>query len=134
MAIRQVYLLIHLTETWRTALDSGSLVAAALIYFRKAFDSISHNTLVTKLKTDFGITGMLLDFLKCYLSERRQFMGLNDQICFGCPLAFPRDPCWAQHLLQYLQTSCQPQSTWDRYTCLLTILHYSAKVTHRTWL
>ena len=70
MAIRQVYLLIHLTETWRTALDSGSLVEAAFIYFRKAFDSISHNTLVTKLKTDFGITGMLLDFLKCYLSER----------------------------------------------------------------
>ena len=29
MAIRQVYLLIHLTETWKTALDSGSLVAAA---------------------------------------------------------------------------------------------------------
>ena len=38
MAIRQVYLPIHLMETWRTALDSGSLVAAAFIYFRKAFD------------------------------------------------------------------------------------------------
>jgi len=69
MAIRQVYLLIHLTETWRTALDSGSLVAVA--YFRKAFD------ISDEAKKRFYITGMLLDFLKCYLSERRQFTLLN---------------------------------------------------------
>ena len=44
------YLLVHLTETWRKALDSGKFVAAAFIDFRKAFDSVSHATLATKLR------------------------------------------------------------------------------------
>ncbi|KAL9986839.1 hypothetical protein ACROYT_G001045 [Oculina patagonica] len=35
-------LLTHLTETWRTALDSGKAVAVAFIDFKKAFDSVSH--------------------------------------------------------------------------------------------
>lgn len=35
-------LLVHLTEIWRTALDSDSVVAAAFVDFRKAFDSVSH--------------------------------------------------------------------------------------------
>ena len=38
---------------------------------------VSHATLATKLRRDFGITGMLLDWLKSYLSERRQFTVLN---------------------------------------------------------
>ena len=64
------YLLIHLTESWRKALDSGKFVAAAFIDFKKAFDRVSHATLVMKLRRDFDIMGMLLDWLKSYLSEK----------------------------------------------------------------
>ena len=38
-------LLIHLTETWRKAVDAGLVVAVALIDFKKAFDSVSHTIL-----------------------------------------------------------------------------------------
>ena len=34
-------LLIHLTETWRKAVDSRLVVAVAFIDFKKAFDSVS---------------------------------------------------------------------------------------------
>ena len=70
-------LLVHLTEEWRKLLDSGKFVAVACIDFRKTFDIVSHEILEKKLKRDFGITGTLFDWLKSYLSERRQFTVLN---------------------------------------------------------
>ena len=47
------YLLTHLTEMWRRTLDSGKVVAAAFIAFKKAFDSVSHATLLKKLRKDW---------------------------------------------------------------------------------
>ena len=41
-------LLVHLTETWRKAVDSGLTVAVALVDFRKAFDSVSNPVLLEK--------------------------------------------------------------------------------------
>lgn len=60
------YLLVHLTETWRRALDSRKVVAAAFVDFRKAFDNVPHATLLIKLRRDFGVTGTLLDRLRNY--------------------------------------------------------------------
>ena len=41
-------LLVHLTEIWRGAVDSGRVVAVAFVDFRKAFDSVSHENLSEK--------------------------------------------------------------------------------------
>ena len=72
-------LLTHLTKMWRTALDSGKAVAVAVAFidFKKAFDSVTHDILETKLNRDFEITGTLLDWLKSYLHGRQQFTALN---------------------------------------------------------
>lgn len=45
--------------------------------FRKAFDSVSHEILVKKVKYNFGITGVLLDWIKDNLSGRMQFTVFN---------------------------------------------------------
>ena len=70
-------LLGHLTEIWRTVVDSDNVVAVAFVDFKKAFDSVSHETLLRKLEINFGITGGLLEWIKSYLSERMQFTVLN---------------------------------------------------------
>ena len=63
----------------------------AFIDFKKAFDSVSHDILETKLNRDFGITGTLLDWLKSYLHGRQQFTVLNgvkserSQVSFSIP-------------------------------------------------
>ena len=61
---------MQLTETWREAVDAGLVVAVAFTDFKKAFASVSHAILETKLERDFVISGLLLDWLKSYLKER----------------------------------------------------------------
>ena len=72
-------------------MDAGLVVAVAFIDFKKAFDSVSHVILETKLERDFGISGLLLDWLKSYLKERQQYTAVNGStsemilISFGIP-------------------------------------------------
>ena len=40
--------------------------------FAKAFDSVSHDIILQKLKTNFGIDGTLLKFIMNYLKDRKQ--------------------------------------------------------------
>ena len=63
---------LHLTETWRSAVDSELVVAVAFVDFKKALDSVCHTILETKLQKDFGIKGPLSDWLKTYLKDRQQ--------------------------------------------------------------
>ena len=70
-------LLIHLTESWRRAVDSGMVVAAAFVDFKNTFDSVSHDILLKKLNCEFGVNGSLLDLMRNYLSGRQQFTVLN---------------------------------------------------------
>ena len=72
-------LLVHLTETWRHAIDTGYVVAVAFIDFRKAFDCVDHGILLNKLRYQFGIRGSLLKWLTSYLTSRSQYTVLNRQ-------------------------------------------------------
>ena len=51
---------------------------SVMLDIRKAFDTVSHNLLLSKL-WEAGITGSLLSLLKCYLSDRKQCVVVNDQ-------------------------------------------------------
>ena len=71
-------MLIHLTETWRRAIDNKLVVGAVFIDFQKAFDCVLHSILhKPQLEHNFGITGNLLAWLRDYLSERDQYTVIN---------------------------------------------------------
>lgn len=84
-------LLIHLTETWRRAIDNKLVVGAVFIDFQKAFDCVSHSILLYKLELNFGITGNLLAWLRDYLSDREQYTVINGvssentKVAYGIP-------------------------------------------------
>ena len=72
-------LLIHLTETWRRAIDNKLVVGTVFIDFQKAFDCVLHSILLHNLEHNFGITGNLLAWLRDYLSEWEQYT-VNDGV------------------------------------------------------
>ena len=53
------------------------MVALTFVDFKKAFDSVCHTVLETKLERDFGVSGSLLDWLKSYLKDRQQITVVN---------------------------------------------------------
>lgn len=52
---------------------------------QKAFDSIPHCKLLTKLWS-FGITGRLWRWFRCYLSDRTQVVGINNVLSTPLPV------------------------------------------------
>jgi len=52
-----------------------------LICLTKALDKANHNTLFDKFYHNFGITGIPLELFRSFLSNRRQFVKLENVKC-----------------------------------------------------
>jgi hypothetical protein len=63
--------LLKIIENWKKALDDNKFVAAILMNLSKAFDCLSHNLLLLKLKT-YGLSDSALDLLFSYLHQIKQ--------------------------------------------------------------
>ncbi|MBY0580283.1 MAG: reverse transcriptase family protein, partial [Rickettsiales bacterium] len=68
--------LIKITESIRVALDSGNFACGVFVDFQKAFDTVDHEILLSKLNY-YGVRGISLQWFKSYLSDRQQFVTLN---------------------------------------------------------
>ena len=68
--------LIDITETIRDALDNGKFACGIFIDLQKAFDTVNHNILISKLD-HYGIRGTSNNWFKSYLSERTQFVSIQ---------------------------------------------------------
>ena len=62
--------LVKMVDDWRLALDSKKVSDSIAIDLSKAFDSICHNLLLTKLRV-YGVDEEAFDFLHSYLSGRK---------------------------------------------------------------
>ena len=62
---------------WKSYWYEDGPIAIVLVDFQKAFDCVSHNVLLRKLESNFGINGVLLDWLRSYLDNRKQCTVLN---------------------------------------------------------
>ena len=58
------------------SLDDGNFVFSVFLDFRKAFDSLDHNILFSKLQ-HYGFRGTVLSLIKSYLSDRKQYSFVN---------------------------------------------------------
>ena len=57
-------------------LDESKLILSVFLDFRKAFDSVDHKILLSKLQI-YGIRGQALDWFQSYLINRKQFVRIN---------------------------------------------------------
>ena len=68
---------VNLTNYIYRELDNGMYVFSLFVDFKKAFDSVDHDILLCKLY-HYGVRGVAYNFFKSYLSNRYQFVSLND--------------------------------------------------------
>jgi len=67
--------------------DVGNKVAGIFIDLSKAFDTLDHSILLNKIY-NYGVRGMMFDWIKSYLKDRQQFTYYNNFSSSMCPISF----------------------------------------------
>ena len=68
--------LLEVFEEWTSLLDDNIPVDIVYFDFAKAFDSVPHKRLLTKIKS-YGIEGNIYNWIKSFLTDRKQRVVLN---------------------------------------------------------
>ena len=68
--------LLEITEEIKESIDNGKFGCGIFIDLKKAFDTVNHKILLTKLE-HYGIRGALLKWFESYLSNRKQYVYHN---------------------------------------------------------
>uniref|UniRef100_A0A672G2J3 Reverse transcriptase domain-containing protein n=1 Tax=Salarias fasciatus TaxID=181472 RepID=A0A672G2J3_SALFA len=83
--------LVKVTNDLLLAADAGLVSILVLLDLSAAFDTIDHNILLQRLECEVGIRGKALCWFKSYLSNRYQFVHVNQQsspcsqVSYGVP-------------------------------------------------
>ena len=94
--------LLEMMEIWTEMLDSGNAVDVIYLDFKKAFDSVPHERLLSKVRA-YGVDGEIEAWLQDFLKGRRQRVVINGSyskwtdVLSGIP-----QPTLGQHCLYYL--------------------------------
>ena len=85
-----IHALISLTENIRKNLGEGNIGCGIFVDLQKAFDTVEHDTLLSKLE-HYDIYSLANEWFKSYLSSRKQYVSINSydsnlaDIKFGVP-------------------------------------------------
>ncbi len=63
-----------------SSLDQNDITMLVMLDLSAAFDTIDHGTLLSRLETHFGITSKPLEWIKSYLSDRKQTVTINGKL------------------------------------------------------
>ena len=70
--------LIQITEKIKESIDNRKYGCGLFIDLRKAFDTVNHAILLTKME-HYGIRGTALEWFKSYLNNRKQYVYINGE-------------------------------------------------------
>lgn len=79
--------LIKVTNDLLLSSDSGHISILILLDITAAFDTINHSVLLSRLKSSLNITGTALCWLRSYLTNRQQFVNINNCSSVIAPLS-----------------------------------------------
>ena len=73
-----VHALMEITEKIKESIDGGKFGCGIFIDLKKAFDTVNHKILLTKLE-HYGVRGVALEWFASYLTGRKQFVSFNGE-------------------------------------------------------
>ena len=71
-----LHALLSLTECIRKNLDEVNIAYGIFVDLQKAFDTVEHDILSSKLE-HYGVLGLANEWFKSYLSNRKQYVSIN---------------------------------------------------------
>ena len=69
--------LIEITDQIRFSMDNNQITCGIFVDLSKAFDTVNHEILLGKLE-NLGIRGKALELFKSYLSDREQYVNIDN--------------------------------------------------------
>ena len=108
------------------SIENGEIVVGVYLDFSKAFDTVNHDILLTKLY-HYGIRGNALQSFKSYMSERKQFVTYNDTSSSMKTIycGVPQILFWVLYHSYYISMICQTYVKTLSLFYLLMIQTYS---------
>ncbi len=124
-------------DEWLKNMDEGKITGLVSLDIKKAFDSINHQILMSKMKDQFGIRENELNWFTSYLTDRQQVCCVNDHIsCWksiesGVPqgsilgplmfLLYTRNTCMQQPLALVSKQLYFPNMKYLKIVVILTL-------------
>ena len=126
-----IHALLLLTDKVQRSIDNGTYSCGIFLDLCKAFDTVDHKILLTKLEY-YGIRGVVNDWFASYLSDRRQFVSFLVLILITklFHVEYHRGQCLAHFFFFYLLICLNAPTFWIFtflqmiQTCFLTILTF----------
>ena len=79
--------LLEATDNWVFKIDRGNVNAVVFLDLKKAFDTVDHDILQSKINL-YGIQGIALDWFRSYLTNGTQRCLVNGSLCRICSLEY----------------------------------------------
>ena len=73
-----IHTVTEMVDSIELSMDRNKIASGIFVDLSKAFDTVDHSILLAKLQ-HYGIQGIANDLFKSYLSNRKQFVQINEQ-------------------------------------------------------
>ena len=77
------------------SMDQREVTLLVLLDLSAAFDTVDHEIMLEILKSSFGVNGSALGWIKSFLSDRKQFVSVNQVLSSSFPMitGVPQGSC-----------------------------------------